>query len=96
MVDLSQLCRGHEMWLKRVDKHTWLVVWESGNLILCYYLAGHASRHLLMNAVSGNTEKKRRYFGSRGRDTPRSLYAAYMLFIRVWVFFSTIEDRPFR
>lgn len=45
------------MWLKRVDKHSGLLVWESGNLILCHYLAGPASRHLLVNAVLGKAEK---------------------------------------
>lgn len=57
IVDLSQLCRAHKLWLKRVDKHSGLLVWESGDLILCHYLAGPASRHLLVNAVPGNTEK---------------------------------------
>lgn len=57
IVDLSQLCRAHKLWLKRVDKHSGLLVWESGNLILCLYLAGPASRHLPVNVVSGKAEK---------------------------------------
>lgn len=57
MVDLSRLCRPHKSWLKTEDKHCGLLVWESGALILCHYLAGPASRHLLVNAASGKAEK---------------------------------------
>lgn len=57
IVDLSWFCRTHKLWLKRVVKHSGLLVWESGDLIYCHYLTGPASRHLLLNAVSGNTEK---------------------------------------
>lgn len=63
IVNLSPLCRAHKLGLKRVDKHSGLVLWESGDLILCHYLAGPASRHLLVNAVFREHWENCRYGG---------------------------------
>lgn len=67
IVDLSRLCRAHKLWLKRRGKHSGLPVWESGDIILCHYLTGPASAHLLPGAVSGGGETSAR--GLRGSGT---------------------------
>lgn len=82
------------MWLKRVDKHGRLVVWESGDLILCHYLAGPASRHLLVKENTQGTLRKPALLRLEGKRHTLVLCATYMHFIRVWVFFLAMEHRP--